>query len=865
MKISTLIVFLSTFYYSFSQIYVNETFPSIGAWTTSGQGSSDGALLPHQLWLHDFDGSNGVYWGGMHNLITSPTVVNGFMILDADFFNSPPSVPLPTFHASLHSPVYDLSANTNVELRFHHSYRTCCGNDPLLFVDITTDGFANLTTIPVDLTNAPTNVVSGTVEHVISLTNHIQGNPSNVQIGFRWGISNGGNQNNSHYYWMIDDVIIQATPLHEQKLETSELSTNLYSSFYGDEIAYSKIPLSQIVPMKAEGLILNHGLTDEAGTAFNTLIWDGGMNQIYNQSSTGQLNLSFDSVLTENLWTPNTAPDSYKILNQLDYGNVGLDNDPSDNFSDTSYLEISEFEYARDEVERDTSLNTYNGYITSQAVYTAPGNIFYFGQDDTLHSVKFAAMDVPQMHNLPVSVFVVKDPGDTNETLITQDSIVSTIQASELNSSFGSVVWKNIFINGGLPLEGGHEYYIGVKVDQSGYSHFTNFLVSSVTNIKNSVLAYQNASGEVHFQYNGINSPCPAVRAITKGYIEIGNVSTTIPTSCGSCDGQISVIANSLTGSPLSYQWYLDGNIMVGETSNILNNACFGSYELVISHPSGAEVIESVNLTAANQMVPEICLVALDSITNYNKVIWEKPISSAIDSFYIYKDTTQLDYYSRIGATAYSDLAIWIDPGSDPTQQSYRYKISLLDTCGIESNLSDYHQTFHLVAIQDTILNRMNLYWTNYSGIYYDSIQIYRGTSPNNLTLDTTIASVPNNYSDFNPPGGPVYYQIVVFLSNPCDPTKAGYQVIRSNISEFGYAGITENDIPTKIRIFPNPSKGIFNVEHSGEGKMEVYDYTGRMILNFYSEGKTEIDLSQYDSGVYLVRLGNETYRIIKE
>ena len=50
-------------------------------WTVGG---ADGSL-----WMHDFDGSNGKF-AGTSGPIESETAENGFMILDADFYNTGP-------------------------------------------------------------------------------------------------------------------------------------------------------------------------------------------------------------------------------------------------------------------------------------------------------------------------------------------------------------------------------------------------------------------------------------------------------------------------------------------------------------------------------------------------------------------------------------------------------------------------------------------------------------------------------------------------------------------------------------------------------------------------------------------------------
>ncbi|MBI9053109.1 MAG: T9SS type A sorting domain-containing protein [Bacteroidales bacterium] len=69
---------------------------------------------------------------------------------------------------------------------------------------------------------------------------------------------------------------------------------------------------------------------------------------------------------------------------------------------------------------------------------------------------------------------------------------------------------------------------------------------------------------------------------------------------------------------------------------------------------------------------------------------------------------------------------------------------------------------------------------------------------------------------------------------------------------------ITLNDY--SIRIYPNPSKGIFNIDISGsegeEKNIQVYDISGKKIQEVRNFNNTEkIDLSNYPSGLYFVRV----------
>ncbi|PLX01136.1 MAG: hypothetical protein C0594_14190, partial [Marinilabiliales bacterium] len=103
--------------------------------------------------------------------------------------------------------------------------------------------------------------------------------------------------------------------------------------------------------------------------------------------------------------------------------------------------------------------------------------------------------------------------------------------------------------------------------------------------------------------------------------------------------------------------------------------------------------------------------------------------------------------------------SVYTDINSNPSQQSDRYRISVIDTCNNESELSEAHKTMHLTV--STGVGVYNLIWENYEGFDFGSYLIYRGTSPNNLTPIGTIQSNLTTYTDYQPQGL-YYYQIAV-------------------------------------------------------------------------------------------------------
>lgn len=75
----------------------------------------------------------------------------------------------------------------------------------------------------------------------------------------------------------------------------------------------------------------------------------------------------------------------------------------------------------------------------------------------------------------------------------------------------------------------------------------------------------------------------------------------------------------------------------------------------------------------------------------------------------------------------------------------------------------------------------------------------------------------------------------------------------------------------TKVIIYPNPSNGVFNILSQENNSIEVYDMIGKKILSKkLSIGSSDLDLSNYANGMYLINVTNENgntniYKLIKQ
>ena len=344
---------------------------------------------------------------------------------------------------------------------------------------------------------------------------------------------------------------------------------------------------------------------------------------------------------------------------------------------------------------------------------------------------------------------------------------------------------------------------------------------------------------------------------------------STIASPVISSNGSIQpCVGGSVTLSATSgYASYLWSNGATTQSTSITSS---GSYTVQVTNSSGCTTTSNPFTVNASILPSQnICVVGVDSLTNNIRVVWEKPLTNAIDSFYVYRETSVSNVFAQVGARPYDSLSVWLDPIANPAVQAYRYKITALDTCGSETPLSNFHKTIHL-TINQGVGNTWNLIWSNYEGLSFGSYNIYRGTSPSNLSLLTTIQSNLNSYTDLSAPTGNVYYQIEIVNPNNCNPTKSmNYSSSKSNIVNTNSSSIDELN-ESNIVVYPNPANDLLTIESGAllNTKFRIIDAIGRTVYQgLLSSNKNTLDISAFSKGTYTLMIENERkpVRFIKQ
>ena len=273
---------------------------------------------------------------------------------------------------------------------------------------------------------------------------------------------------------------------------------------------------------------------------------------------------------------------------------------------------------------------------------------------------------------------------------------------------------------------------------------------------------------------------------------------------------------------------------------------------------NGCDSVVCLTLTySVTPMQQQLCMISVDE--NYhNELVWKQ--KTEVASYNIYREGNVSGQYEIVANIDYNSPNIWVDTTSNASIRPYCYKISGIDICGNESELSDVHKTMHL-QIGAGMNNSWNLSWTAYEGTQYSTYNIWRATG-DTLTLFEpieTMSSGNTTYTDHSAPAGYVYYIVEIVLDEPCVLTKT-LSSIKSNIATNNPSvSIVETDnYPSLPRIYPNPAKDKLFIECESFVTIKIYDILGKEILIQNANGKTEIDISHLPNGIYSVQILSE-------
>ncbi|MFH1319383.1 MAG: leucine-rich repeat domain-containing protein [Bacteroidota bacterium] len=252
--------------------------------------------------------------------------------------------------------------------------------------------------------------------------------------------------------------------------------------------------------------------------------------------------------------------------------------------------------------------------------------------------------------------------------------------------------------------------------------------------------------------------------------------------SCGNpAGGAIDIVVAGGT-LPYTYQW------SDGSTTQDINNLAEATYNITVTDSNGCIGVSSFTVSAELPATQPICIITVDSATGKNLIVWEK--NPGPSSYNIYKEGTAAGIYFLLASVPYDSLSEYLDITANPMQRSWRYKISAVDSCGNESELSPIHKTMHL-TVNMGINKEINLIWDHYEGFSFGTYIIYRQKFPFDIDSIDAIPSNLHSYTDLNPPSGQITYQVAAIHPTGCTATikTKDYNSSKSNTTSIASAG----------------------------------------------------------------------------
>lgn len=213
-------------------------------------------------WTWSTSGSQGMWSAGGSNIIESETPDNGFMIIDADFYNSYPQnnveneqVGENPINASFSIGPIDLSQSPTEELslQFYSNYRICCynsstGNNDLNVFIGKVDATGTISWDDLNYIEGDSYEINEEKETFSQIPlSGFSANVDSVYFKFEWI--------GTHYYWAIDDLSVAQRPEYDLRVKSGWIAMR-----DPENIEYYSIPVSQLPDSMVFGAeVYNYG------------------------------------------------------------------------------------------------------------------------------------------------------------------------------------------------------------------------------------------------------------------------------------------------------------------------------------------------------------------------------------------------------------------------------------------------------------------------------------------------------------------------------------------------------------------------------------------------------------------------------
>jgi hypothetical protein len=678
----------------------------------------------------------------------------------------------------------------------------------------------------------------------------------NIRIAFR-------NNSNDKFLLLIDDITFS----YPNNNDISLISTNLPSE-------YTLMPESEITPIVLSGKVQNVGVSNAINAHIRATITRNGI-QVYSGISNFSAIL-LQSEISEDLVVPSytpTQPGVYEIAYEAIMDDVDL---VPENNTDTSYISVDRYIYARDK-----------GIVTG-GLGIGAGNGGYLGNSFTLpNNGKVGSVGIQYTRgytgkNYGVAVFA------TTAGIPTGTPLYTTVPATYPDNAGG---FFTIPFPSNLNLNAGDYVFAAIEFDSTVQVANTNeIFTNGKTWVQWPTSPSQPTAGAwMNVEQFGASFSKPFV--IRPNFCPQRNIDFTVSNpTCNQNNGSVFAQIGD-TESPYTYLWN------DGATTSTRSFIGAGTYNVTITDALFCQYTGSVDLTSTP--VPTASITGNTSIcagrstiltaSGGNTYLWSNGATTAGISV----SPTSLSTYTVTVTNASGctdDANVSVNVNTSPTASitgntsicagstatltasggnTYSWNNGVT-TAGLSVILNS--STTYIVTVtgsngctdtesflvnvnqlpDNTVTQNGNVLTANQAGASYQWINCTTGLSIINANSVSYTVPVTGSYS--------VYVNL-----NGCPNTSSCINVTVTGINSLGK--------DNKFNIYPNPANNEIFIEFEKINKntfARIISIEGKTIVTTpIIEDKTKINVETLSKGVYILELNNETdknfVKIIKE
>jgi uncharacterized delta-60 repeat protein len=183
------------------------------------------------------------------------------------------------------------------------------------------------------------------------------------------------------------------------------------------------------------------------------------------------------------------------------------------------------------------------------------------------------------------------------------------------------------------------------------------------------------------------------------------------------------------TANYVNYAWYKEGSANVLSNNLTYGTTTSANYFVLVTDTNGCSdtsAVYALNYSYLTPAPPCLSKVVYDCNAAYAHnilLVWEKPVTDAIAAYKILRESAAANVYDTIATVPYSNLSEYLDMNftsqRNPENQTFRYKLVIVDTCGNKTLPSNYHETMKLLFTDGPTSHVLQ--WNNYVGSNYSA------------------------------------------------------------------------------------------------------------------------------------------------